>query len=348
MGKKLSNMIDLLFSIGEPVDPEDKYQDKCKSLADELCERIYPNVSIGATLAEPEQDGTKICLTNHGEAHVITVMSRALDLLRDNIKLTPYETYILVKAILIHDIGNIYGRQNHELNSQKAANLINQKIGKDKLEIECITSIAWAHGGKPKDKISMLYDETLFNNYVHKRRLAAILKFADELADDRSRCSDFQMKQNLLPANAIIFHKYSFCLHSVLVSHESNSIQMAFDLDEEDTQKSFEKNGKKVLLVDEIYERTFKTHLERLYCMRFLRPAINIDKIKVTIKIRLKDISEYGQPEFHIISYEIGEVGYPEESYENIFKICPELKNETGEKLKKMLSGESPTCCNTK
>lgn len=338
MSKELNNIIDYFFNIStkSPVGSEYTYSEECKQLACELCKRIYPYVVLGATLADVDADGTKICLTDHGERHVYTVLLRALKLLETGVKLNPYETYILIKAILIHDIGNIYGRKNHEVNSLKAIKLLRHKLGKDKLEEECITSIAWAHGGTPKDKISLLVEcEKLFNNDVRQRLLAAILKFADELADERERCNDSQMEDEVLPLEAKIYHKYAYCLHSVSI--DPDSIQLNFDLDEDDTKFPYKKEGKDILLIDEIYNRTFKTHLERLYCMRFLRPSIYIDRIKVTIKIRLNKLSEYKQPEFHIIKYELGEVGYPEEDSDSIFRICPDLKNSTGEKIKELL-----------
>ena len=62
-------------------------------------------------------------------------------------------------------------------------------------------------------------------------------------------------------------------------------------------------------LLDEIYERTVKTDLERNYCMRFARDIAPIDAIDVRIEIFVDANSML--PCIEPIAYRLQEVGYP-------------------------------------
>lgn len=91
-------------------------------------------------------------------------------------------------AIVVHDAGNIYGRAGHE---KKLAEILNNQcdnIIPDAIERRVISRIAGVHGGKIKgssDTISVLNKTNTVNGFeIKEQLLAAILRFADELADD--------------------------------------------------------------------------------------------------------------------------------------------------------------------
>jgi hypothetical protein len=110
----------------------------------------------------------------------------------------------------------------------------------------------------------------------------------------------------------------------------------------DDACQTFGKGPNRVYLLDEIFERTMKMHRERIYCMRFLRPMITIDKINVTVRIYSPEYHYI--PELETISYRLEESGYPE-TLNTIHSMCPELKSSryrggtiTGESLSHLLS----------
>jgi hypothetical protein len=316
------------------------YKDDYPFIKKTLNSWVHPYVNLGAMVND------KGYLTDHGPDHIKKVILRASQLIDNCCEISEYETFILLVAIHIHDIGNILSRNNHEISSIK----IMEKLGfletRDRIEWECIFDIAEAHGGNPKDKISFLDKEKILDISVNKPLLAAILKFADELADDRTRASRFSLLIGGLPEESIIFHKYAFALHSVDINHKAKQVSLSFDVDEDDLTKTFTKkfegeNNKiiiqNVYLLNEIYERTLKTHLERTYCMRFLRPHIEINKIKVAITIRLNDEDERNKRIKRTISFELGDIGYPILNPNNITSICPKLKEFTGEKVMELI-----------
>jgi hypothetical protein len=116
-------------------------------------------------------------------------------------KLLPYETYVFLLAILLHDAGNASGRSGHE----KAPRMILEELGRISgladVEKRLIASIAQAHGGRTtsgdKDTIAnIVQDEqsNIGNIVVHGRRLAALVRLADELSENPNRADPETIK----------------------------------------------------------------------------------------------------------------------------------------------------------
>ena len=156
-----------------------------------LNDKVHPSVNQGAAA---KGDGW---LTDHGTRHITTVIRRASTLVTDgeSVFLTPYEAFILLAAIHIHDVGNVFGRDKH---GEKIAMLMQELdeslIGSDGVEKRMIRDIAMAHGGyadtdgHDKDTIGRLSWESFSGGSEPRvQLLAAVLRFADELADDYTR-----------------------------------------------------------------------------------------------------------------------------------------------------------------
>jgi len=278
-------------------------------------------------------------LNNHGPEHVKAVIEKASQvLIASKCKITAYEGYLLLMAIQFHDIGNIFGRENHEKQCMKIMQDF-EYIGRDAPEKMLIAKIAAVHGGiigeKNKDTISALEEKTnmMGQKEVRVAFLSALLRFADELADDRTRASRFLMEKDKIPNLSRIHHAYSSSLHSVIA--ENNRISLAYTLDANDALKKYMKNGSDIYLLDEIYSRTLKMHFEKIYCMRFLRPYVNIDSIRVEIQIYDFDEGISFNPDR--FEYTLKEKGYPIYSHEDILDICPALKEWSGKEVENRL-----------
>ena len=280
-------------------------------------------------------------LNNHGIQHVQKVIEKASEILTQfECKITPYEAFILLCAIHFHDVGNILGREFHE----KKCRTIMEEIVKPKLDIiekYTIIILAYSHGGsvdnKPndKDKIHLLKERnTVKGKSVRKRFLAAVLRFADELADDSSRSNDaiIQLDETLgdLLGASEIFHIYSESLHSVTIEEigKMNVIKLDYFFDSKHVFKKLKKGNKTCYLLDEIYARTLKMFKELKYCMRYMAPQVFLDKIVVDIAIHKEKSIET-----HNIRYILEDKGYPNLDKLKIKSFSPELK--TGVQLKK-------------
>jgi len=303
-----------------------------------LNENIHSTVTPMASL----HDGNY--LTGHGIPHIRTVMTRVSDLLDSSTNsLSCYELYLLLAAIHVHDVGNLQGRKDHQSKAADVVNKYDVLFGTDDVEKRLIFRIADAHTGrrgKDKDKISKLLEtDHVLGKTVHPRFLAALLRFADELADDRSRTSKTELDSGIIPKDSEIYHRYAYALHSVVVS--GNTVRMSFDMTSEDAGKTFLRaDGQEVFLLDEIYDRMIKMHCERIYCMRFLRPTVSIDRIDVSITVYGP---RYIDDPLATINFRMEEAGYPTESSRGILGVCPELENHsygsplTGKTLKDYL-----------
>jgi hypothetical protein len=299
-----------------PYNGNINYHLRYRQIDEYLNNNVHPHVTPGAML----QDGG--FLTDHGPEHIRTVIHRASELVKSrNCRLTGYEVYILLVAIHLHDVGNIFGRHHHELNSQTIQQHLGLLLGEDNVEKRWIYKIAQAHGGDPKNKIDSLpQEQRILGQTVRVQLLAAILKFADELADDNTRAARYLALAHLLPEESRVFHMFAQALHSVIIDTEGHEVKLHFELRQQDIIGTYGKGDQQVYLLDEIFARTTKTHLERVYCMRFMGPFIRIDRISV--QVDFFNGNDEIRPPVHL---RIEETGYPEAPPNGIYDLCPEL-----------------------
>lgn len=286
-----------------------------------------------------------IYLNNHGSGHVNKVIEKVSEMLNsfnyDN--LSPYEVFMLLCAIQLHDVGNIFGRAEHE---KRIKNILDSKCKlfiPDGVERRVIEQIALVHSGKifgDKDTISYLdTSEKIHDRRLRKRLLAALLRFGDELADDSSRADREGLLNGTIPEASQIYHYYSQSLHTVSIAeNEENKkleLNLAYEFESDVAFKTFIKINEDKYLLDEIYDRTLKMEQERRYCMRFLRPNFSLESIKVRIVIQHSTISLKN----YKYEYTLEEKGYPSvPRYGNIKDIVSDIA--TGDEFKALLAKE--------
>ncbi len=305
------------------------YFRRFKNIEEYLNNEVHKHVNAAALLTDSGY------LTDHGPDHVAKVIKRASELVcSDTCNLTAYEVYLLLAAIHFHDVGNIFGRDEHVIKVADVMKEMDKLAGTDAPEKRWIREIAEAHGGKDakgdKDKIGKLPpSDPVLSKKVRIQLLAAILRFADELSDDAERAARFLLDAGKIPKESEIYHKYAQCLHSVVIDTKGREISFHFGVEIADVMRKYGKGGGKglktdVYLVDEIMERSLKTHIERVYCTRFMQKEIFLDSVKVKIEIFT---NRHFEEKVDTIGYELKEQGYPTYSKEGIYTLCPELRN---------------------
>lgn len=293
---------------------------------------VHPEVKT--KILEIEKEGY---YNDHGVDHIKMVIERVSRIIeqtdptfkneKGKFHISPYELFILLVAIILHDTGHlIASRADHA----KAGKYLLAKFDSGNLlstaEKAIIGNIAQAHGGK-EDPIGKL-DHTMHLSHVNVRPqfLAALLRLGDELAEDETRASNFLLQIGALEKTSIIFHLYSKSLNSV--SLDGNEISLVFYLTDNYLRSSYSKKTskgiKKQYLINEVYERTQKTLLESLYCARFLPQFCRFTKVKVKVNF-LKE--ENNGIFMHPIGYELKENGYPALECNDIYKTCESLLN---------------------
>lgn len=90
-----------------------------------------------------------VFLNRHDVTHTNKVQEKAREILRcfTNLDLTYYELYFLLCAAVVHDVGNIFGRNGHEQNIKALLDSECTDILPDSIERRVIARIARAHGG---------------------------------------------------------------------------------------------------------------------------------------------------------------------------------------------------------
>ncbi len=299
-------------------------------------EKEVHNETKAMTLVMDEGD---IYLNDHSATHIQMVMEKISKILwngeREVVKLEPFECFILLSAIQIHDAGHVIGgREHHELNAReflKEYNMFN--VGSPEKKI--IYEIARAHSGKDDPIGKLPQSEDISNFSVRMRLLAALLRLGDEMADDASRASAFLYEQNKIVKGSRLFHAFSISLNSFLPHVDTQEIRMKFNLNKSRCCEVFKKPTKDggeldTYLLDEIYVRSFKTFHECLYYNRFVSDKLRFNSVSVTIEFYDDDNFI---PFFDTIGYRLEEKGYPRVREENVYTLCGRDLVKNGSKL---------------
>ena len=308
---------------------------------------------INSKLVELEKEGY---FNDHGVNHIITVIRKASELIYvegDKPLLSPYETFILLMAIQLHDTGHlISSRQEHAKMGKEILRKFDKSNVLSASERVHIGNIAKAHGGKD-DPIGNLENICyLSNQKIRPQLLASILRLADELAEDSERASNFLIELNegrqkgerpYLAPTSEIYHLYSASIDSCRIDGSEIILEL-YPVDYRLVKKypMKTKNGsEEKYLLDEIYDRTFKTFTESLYCNRFLTEGKRISTVRVSVNIVTENENELIKK----ISYELRESGYPMMEVNDIFERCISLKednqNINGEFIKRLIESKN-------
>jgi hypothetical protein len=303
-----------------------------------IAKKAQNSIHQGNVEVENQKESGARTLTGHGPQHFEKVIKNASDLIKmGSVDLSSYEVFHLLCAIQIHDIGNIIGRENHNLNAIEVfTEFMPSNEFLDSIENSIFHTIAEVHTteeGGDKDTITKLTQEEVNHNDVKIRQqlLAAILKLADELADDPERAFMYGVNNGLVKKGSHLHHVYCNSLTSTIIENKQVTVSYKFEIDI--ANQEFEYGKTKIHLLDYIFERGIKMHLERYYCQRFMRPHIHVDHIDTEIAIYSKSYKK----KFLEIRYRLLDKGYPEFDTRqlSIKDICEDpdrqLKNENGE-----------------
>ena len=231
-----------------------------------LQQQVYENIR-----------GKEPDLSDHGTKHVSNVQRNAIRLLSDDgiIRvISGIEMYCLGMFILFHDVGNIRGREDHHNNVAEVFDDIRGNEGSVLHEKMLVVKATRAHTGTAQDgSCDTLKEVTEIDHLegepVRLRQLAAILRFADELAEGPQRTSEFMRKKNLYRSESRKFHDYASSTN-ILIDRQKSRIAITYNIkinvDKSDELRNF---------LSFIFERIQKLNQERQYARyysEFLAP----------------------------------------------------------------------------
>lgn len=129
--------------------------------------------------------------------------------------------------------------------------------------------------------------ETYAINHPHGRRLAAILRLADELSENPRRADEIALKKPHTPAESFLPNFYC----KVVASHidlSAGQISLKYLIDRADLDAQHpdpEDNNEPTFVVDYIARRIGKCDQERRYCNRFLNDFVLLDRMRASLEI---------------------------------------------------------------
>jgi len=311
------------------------YFDRYKIIKGYLNDHIYKY--IGAATSAEDQG----IYTDHSIDHFNSVIKYAGELLGldvenktpipdQEIGLNPYEVFITLVSILLHDAGNISGRAGHEKRPLQIFMKMGEAAYYDEMEARPIAQIAQAHGGhvwtvhSPTDKDTirnMGLDINSANGSTRYRPqlIAALVRFSDEICETRNRAARYMIDCNIVPIQSEIYHLYANSITSVTVDLPSRTISIRYETTKSKVIKKFGKNNGKQYLIDEINCRLEKMFSELRYCKAFMYPVVMIERIRATVQIYedfnhdSDGIDDHGP--LRTAKFQLVESGYPVSGY---------------------------------
>ena len=176
-------------------------------------------------------------LTDHSERHIINVQNNAAKLIGEDGKkrFNSVELYFLALAILLHDVGNINGRKNHNKKVTDIYNRIRNNESYFSQERRLLLQAVGAHCGESskgdKDTLNELQEKgDLFDQSLRLRELAAVLRLADELAEGPQRTSDYVMEKGKIKGASRIYHEYAQITRPH-IDRGGDRISVSYDID---------------------------------------------------------------------------------------------------------------------
>ena len=276
------------------------YLVKFRALESHFLEQIHPLVDVGLAIDQTRavKKGNKRAakegnnpdiMTIHGCRHVGDLVE-SLDKLGLSIEekqgatpLNPLESYILLCAAHLHDVGNIKGRKNHPTNS---GGLIKEhrNLFYDTETCQNICDVARVHGGVSEKYGHDTFREIHSDHYSPPRLwlLAAMLRMADELSENPERVPATLLKWfQASPKSKLAYH-YAECFRRFDLQNDTLYIQFRIYPDQHKFSKVVE--GKSVDFFDHLEYKIDVIEKEAKYCSQYGRPDFDIRRIRLTME----------------------------------------------------------------
>lgn len=250
-----------------------------QSLRNEIVTHVLPWIST--------QEPT---LTDHGVVHIQDVMGNAARLLglkneygNDNERevnhgFSPPEMLVLLSGLLTHDIGNILKRDRHNQKITSVWSLLNSWNMWSENDRQLIIAVGRAHTGKSSEgegntlkplEVSSFHFE---KQPIKAASLAAVIRFADELAEGPQRTSSFLLEKRLIEPDSEIYHHYAKVTTPASIDRSSGRISLTYHLDVENSLYPTPRGERKEhvsKLLRMIYSRAAKLNFERRFTRHY-------------------------------------------------------------------------------
>jgi hypothetical protein len=245
-----------------------------------LLTKVLPHVIV----ADPN-------MTDHSATHVADVMQNAERLIgpqalaKPDPPLSAADAYTLCLAILFHDAGMVYGRTGHQNRITEIYKWVQGDTQRPIQEQPLLHSIAGSHTGLTDsgshDTIADVPPTMHFEGEpVQSQEVAAILRFADELAEGPHRTSTFMEEKLGLPCANKVYHHYS-AITSARIDRPEGRIVLSYEI--ELNEKMTQRSKRFRRLLDFTFRRVVKVDRERRYARSYSTLLAPFNRTEVTL-----------------------------------------------------------------
>lgn len=211
---------------------------------------------------------------DHTISHITSVFDNISDLLGDSAtsKLNWLDLYLLCISVLFHETGDIESKRKYTNQVAKTYDYIRKKNSEFAQERTAVLSILGAHIGfcdqhGQTDMITTLSGQGVFRTKVDFRPIAAMLRFADELAEGSERISKslVTFKKESIPEEVL---KKLFEVAHYTIERNNSRIELNYSIRLEAGIDGSLLVGKIPLkqILETITDRITKLNEERIYC----------------------------------------------------------------------------------
>ncbi len=239
--------------------------------------------------------------TNHTFKHIKGVLLQIDRLCKERIDkshpedanhINLYELYLLLMSIIFHDVAMIVEKREEHGNITKILELFDGIILSED-ERTWIKVFVKCHQGSARIEELIPMKEKMINNWkVHPQFIAAMLRLADELDENKIRSDEVGLKLGTIPEDQIVYHEYANRVDGINpdIRHEKIGIEISIQLS--DVFKKFKKGAAEVVFIEETINRINRTNNERKYCMGFTEYYLEYKNIEVSIFLKNGDKQE--------------------------------------------------------
>jgi metal-dependent HD superfamily phosphatase/phosphodiesterase len=239
--------------------------------------------------------------TDHGEAHIASVMHSASELTSERMTVTEgraslsaLDIYLILTAILWHDVGMVINRAKHAELVVEMSDKVKEMFPNTEVK-DLVSKIAKAHKGPTG------LDNLKVEDYCHvdgpaqelnPALLAAIVRFADEISENHTRAS--RQVLDLVPVDQKIFWLYALSVRTCTAQPNRDRVLIHYRFDADRVvstwpSKEFHdfcaKPELTIPLLTYALCRLEKLNNEREYCLRCFSSVAPIRKVDVQISI---------------------------------------------------------------
>jgi len=311
---------------------------KYKAVKDYLAEEYYRWVQAKCPF-----------FTDHGENHIQSVIQAASLLLKKHLnpgsksELSSLDIFLILSAILWHDVGNVLGRSEHASRVGEMTNKI-RRLGFPNIDIQrLVEEISKAHAGEDGLNIPRLYEDCTINQTytVYPKALAAIVRFADEISEDRTKISQSLLPE--IPDENRIFWEYANCISASKPEPERYRVVVTVAIQDDVAIRKFRcpeqcrnraDSGGNISLIEYVVCRLEKMNNERAYCALGFSRYVSI----MEIVARFTMLRGTERVENYELEVNFSQSGYPNiPIFDNFFERHP---NWQPEKIREVLTNE--------